>query len=156
MKIFTIVDILLGLLYLMFLLQEVIFEWQYFNLKGPHYFLTAFYFIRVACLPIGLIGFVAIQRDNIVLTKSYFNLVKVQLFLFPALGLVSTHDMCNSYVYYQPCKDIFMQNLLFNILRFAYIFYVAYIAKSYYRRIERGELILVNHGRAIVELINSV
>ena len=33
---------------------------------------------------------------------------------------------------------------------------MAYLAKSYYRRLERGELILVNHGRSIVELINQV
>lgn len=77
MKIFTILDVLLGILYLLFLIQEVIFEWRYFNLKGPHYFLTAFYFMRVASLPIGLIGFVAVQRQSIVLAKAYFNLVKV-------------------------------------------------------------------------------
>ena len=38
----------------------------------------------------------------------------------------------------------------------SYLFYVAYIAKSYQRRVERGEFILVQHGKAIVELINQV
>ena len=33
---------------------------------------------------------------------------------------------------------------------------MAYIAKSYQRRVERGEFILVQHGKAIVELINQV
>ena len=49
-----------------------------------------------------------------------------------------------------------MTNGGFNALRFAYIFYVAYITKSYYRRLERGELILVSHGKSIVELINTL
>ena len=49
-----------------------------------------------------------------------------------------------------------MQNLFFNILRLCYLLYVAYIAKSYQRRVERGEFILVQHGKAIVELINQV
>jgi len=56
MKIFTFIDILLGVFYLMFLVQEVILEWTYFNVGGPHYFLTLHYFMRVAHLPIGIIG----------------------------------------------------------------------------------------------------
>jgi len=56
MKIFTFIDVLLGVLYFMFLVQEVILEWDYFNVGGPHYFLTMFYFMRVAHLPIGIIG----------------------------------------------------------------------------------------------------
>eukprot|EP00347_Sterkiella_histriomuscorum_P008188 403346044 len=156
MKLFTILDVFLGIFYFMFLVQEVIFEWTYFNVNGPHYFLTAFYFMRVAYLPMGLIGFVGAMKQNIVLSKAYFNLVLVQLLIFPALGLASTYDMCNSYVYYEPCKNIFLQNSMFSALRIGYLFYVAYIAKSFYRRLERGEIILVNHGRSIVELINQV
>ena len=49
-----------------------------------------------------------------------------------------------------------MQNLFFNLFRLSYLLYVAYIAKSYQRRVERGEFILVQHGKAIVELINQV
>lgn len=108
MKLFTLVDIFMGVFYFMFLVQEVIFEWTYFNLNGPHYFLTAFYFMRVAYLPMGLIGFWGVMKQNIILSKAYFNLVLVQLMIFPALGLVSTYDMCNSYVYYEPCKNIFL------------------------------------------------
>ena len=34
--------------------------------------------------------------------------------------------------------------------------YSAFIARSYQRRVERGEFILVQHGKAVVELINAV
>ncbi len=78
------------------------------------------------------------------------------LMIFPALGLGSTYDMCHSWVYRETCKQIFTQNLAFNLLRACYCAYVAYIAISYQKRVERGEFILVQHGKAIVELINAV
>lgn len=156
MKLFTLADVFLGVFYFLFLIQEVIFEWAFFNINGPHYFLTAFYFMRCVYLPMGLIGFVGVYRQDILFCRAYYNMVLVQLMIFPVLGLLSTYDMCNSYVYYEPCKNIFMQNSVFSALRIGYLYYVAYIAKSLYRRLERGEIILVNHGRSIVELINKV
>ena len=90
------------------------------------------------------------------MSRAYYHLNLIQLAIFPLLGLLSTYDMCKSYVYYQSCKDIFTTNAAITVLRLLYFFYVSYLAKSYYRRVERGELILVNHGRAIVELINTV
>jgi len=77
------------------------------------------------------------------MAKAYFNLKKFELFLFPALGILSTYDMCQSWLYNETCSQIFMQNALFNFMRGGFLFYVAYIAKSYFRRIERGEFILV-------------
>ena len=43
-----------------------------------------------------------------------------------------------------------------NSFRFLYYYYAAYLIRSYYRRLERGELILVSHGKSIVELISAV
>jgi hypothetical protein len=60
MTILSIIDILLGAFFFVFLIQEVILEWSYFNIHGPFYFLTAFYFMRVTALPIGIIGFIAV------------------------------------------------------------------------------------------------
>lgn len=158
MKMFTVLDILLGVIYIMALLNEVVMDWQWYNLQGPHYFLTLFYLVRCASLPIGFIGFYGVMKrdleSNILLGKAYFNLIKVQAVLFPTIGLLSTYDMCNSYMYNQPCRQIAMWNTGFNVLRLLYLFYQAYIAKSYYRRLQRGERILVECGRSIVELIN--
>ncbi len=50
----------MGVFSAVFLLQEVIWEWDYFNANGPHYFLTLFYFLRVVRLFIGIIGLVAV------------------------------------------------------------------------------------------------
>lgn len=58
--IFSVIDIFLGAFYCVFLLQEVIMEWEYFNANGPHLFLTSFYILRVSSLLIGIIGFVAV------------------------------------------------------------------------------------------------
>ena len=93
MTIFTVIDILLGAFYMLFLLQEVIWEWQFFNANGPHYLLTSFYYLRVSSLPIGVIGFIAVQQQNVVISKAYFNLKKFELGLFPLLGLLSSYDM---------------------------------------------------------------
>ena len=43
-----------------------------------------------------------------------------------------------------------------NMFRFVYYYYSAFIVGSYYRRLERGELILVSHGKGVVELISAV
>ena len=81
MKIFTVLDILLGVIYVLFLFSEVLLQWEWFNLGGPHYFLTAFYFMRCASLPIGMIGLYGIMKrdldSNILFAKAYFNLIKV-------------------------------------------------------------------------------
>jgi hypothetical protein len=61
MTLFTFLDIVMGAFYFLFLLQEVIWEWEFFNANGPHYMLTLFYYIRVSTLPFGIIGFMAVQ-----------------------------------------------------------------------------------------------
>lgn len=156
MVIFTILDILLGAFYFFFLLEDVIWSWKYFNINGPYYFLTLFYYLRVGILPIGIIGFIGVVYKNLIFAKAYFNLTVTIMLMFPVVGLLSSNDMCRSYIYYQSCKDIWTFNSAFNLLRFFYHFYAAYLSKSYYRRIERGEIILVTHGKSIVELINAV
>lgn len=100
MVIFTIIDILLGAFYFLFLMEEVIWSWNYFNINGPHYFLTLFYYLRVGTLPIGVIGFIGVVNKNIILAKAYFNLAKTAMILFPTIGALSSFDMCKSYVYY--------------------------------------------------------
>ncbi len=112
--------------------------------------------MRVTSIPIGAIGFLSVQNHSPLFSRAYYHLTMVEATVFPVIGFLSSYDMCQSYVYNEPCKNIFMTNGGFNALRFAYLFYVAYIAKSYYRRIERGELILVTHGKSIVELINTI
>lgn len=72
------------------------------------------------------------------------------------IGWLSSYDMCVSFVYYESCSKIFMWNSIFMATRFAYYFYVAFISASYSFRIQRGEIILVNHGKAIVELISTI
>lgn len=61
LTLFAVVDIFLGAFCLLFLFQEVIWEWEYFNANGPHYFLTLFYYLRVVHLPLGVIGFIGVQ-----------------------------------------------------------------------------------------------
>lgn len=160
MKLFTVCDILLGVIYLLYLVNEVLLEWTMYNIGGPFYFLTLLYFLRVASLPVGLIGFVAVHKKDldqgVLLAKAYFNLVRVEAFLFPLVGILATYDMCRSYLFFENCKHIGLWNVSINVVRFCYLFYVAYITKSYYRRLQRGERILVECGRSIVELINQV
>ena len=67
------------------LLVEVIWAWDYFNASGPHYFLTAFYYLRCAKLPMGVIGFIGVSKQSAMLVKIYFNLKKCELAVLPAL-----------------------------------------------------------------------
>ncbi|TNV75981.1 hypothetical protein FGO68_gene139 [Halteria grandinella] len=156
MLIFTVLDIFIGALYTMFLYQEVIVEWDYFNANGPHYLLTSLYYIRVLVLPIGILGFYGVSRQSLPLTRIYFLCILGQFAVLPLLGLLSSYDMCQSWIYHEPCKQIFTQNAVFSLLRALYLFYSAYITHSYRCRVERGELILVHHGKGIVELINTL
>ena len=59
---FSVIDIFLGVFAAVFLLQEVVWEWEYFNASGPLYFLTTFYILRVARLFIGIVGLVGVQK----------------------------------------------------------------------------------------------
>jgi len=107
-KIFSVIDVILGALYVMFLLQEVIFEWSYFNLNGPHFALTAFYFLRVLSLPSGVIGAFAVNNQSVNLSKIYCYFILFEGVTYSLLGVLSSYDMCHSYVYYEPCKDIWV------------------------------------------------
>jgi hypothetical protein len=83
-------------------------EWNYFFLNGPHYFLTVFYFLRVLSLPIGILGFVAVAKQSINLATHYYYATLFEVCVFPMTGFLASYDMCNSYVYYEPCKDIIL------------------------------------------------
>ena len=156
MTIFSVIDIIMGAMSMILLLQEVLWDWRNFNINGPHYMLTLFYFMRVIGLPIGMIGFIAISNSSLLMAKCYFNMKTVEMALIPFIGILSSGNMCNSYLYTDPCNKIYLLNTALNVGRFCYLFYAAYLAKSYYRRLERGEKILVNYGKSIVELINSI
>ena len=156
LSLFAVLDIVLGVLYALFFYREIVLEWNFFRINGPHYIMLAFYASRILSLPIGIVGFLAVKNQSAKVASLYHGLTLFELLIFPALGMASTIDMCESWLYREACNQILVQNLFFNVLRVCYLFYVAYIAKSYQRRIERGELILVQHGKAIVELINQV
>ena len=152
----SVLDIILGVFYLMYLVQEVFWEWEYFNANGPHYILVAFYYLRVSSLPVGLVGFIAVSKQNALLARGYYTLTMIELAVFPLLGFLSSYDMCQSWLYRETCEQIYVQNAVFNFFRAGYLVYSAFIARSYQRRVERGEFILVQHGKAVVELINAV
>ena len=61
LTLFSVLDIFLGAFYLLYLIQEVFWEWEYFNANGPHYILLAFYYLRVSSLPVGIVGFLAVS-----------------------------------------------------------------------------------------------
>ena len=62
LSLFAVVDIILGVLYALFFNQEIIYDWRYFNINGPHYVLLAFYSLRMLSLPIGIVGLVAVKK----------------------------------------------------------------------------------------------
>ncbi len=62
MLLFSYLDIFMGTIYLLYLIQEVIWEWEYFNANGPHYLLTVFYYLRIVSLPLGFLGLIAVQK----------------------------------------------------------------------------------------------
>ena len=72
LTLFSVLDIFLGAFYLLYLIQEVIFEWEYFNANGPHYFLLVFLYLRVTSLPIGIVGFISVTNQNQKLAKIYY------------------------------------------------------------------------------------
>ena len=154
LSLFAVLDIILGVLYALFFYQEIVHDWNYFRINGPHYILLTFYTSRILSIPIGIVGVLAVNNQSAKVASLYHGLTMFELTLFPALGIASTFDMCESWLYREACNQILVQNVFFNILRFCYLFYVAFIARSYQRRVERGEFILVQHGKAIVELIN--
>ena len=86
--------------------------------------------------------------------KVYYQTKIYEMITLPVLGLISVTDRCKMLTYYQTCSDIFIYSSVFFSISFFYNFYIAYLAKSFYRRLERGEIILVTHGRSIVELID--
>ena len=152
----SVFDIILGVFYCLFLAADVIGEWRFFNLNGPHYLLTTYYVIRIASLTFGILGLMSSIKLDVSLAKCYYNTKIYELIVLPTLGLASSYDMCQSYVYNQPCNDIIVRVGVANTIRLALLLYSAYIAKSYYRRLERGEIILATYGRSIVELIDQV
>jgi hypothetical protein len=124
---------------------------------GSHYFITASYISRSYSLLFGIIGLYSTLTLNHKIGR-YYLLAKIYEFIFnPLLGVLSTIDMCDSYMYlYESCKQIFMINVLMSLIKLLYLFYAAHLVKSFITRLKRGELILVIHGRAIVDLINSI
>lgn len=40
--------------------------------------------------------------------------------------------------------------------KFFIMFYIAFLAKSTYRRLQRGEILLVSHGGQILSLMNQI
>ena len=156
LAIFSVIDIILGVFYCLYFASEVIGIWDFYNINGPHYILTTFLFLRMVTLPGGVVGLIASMKMDACTGYIYYKIKMAEMAVLPALGLFSAYDMCQSYIYHDPCDEIFVSVGVLNSCRFAYLFYVAFIAKSFYRRIERGELILVNHGRSIAMLIDHI
>lgn len=98
--IFSFLDILFGVFYCLFLATEVIAEWEFFNINGPHYFLTAFYFLRVGSLTYGIIGFASTFSLSAYQGKIYYYTKLFEMAVLPTLGLLSSFDMCESYIYH--------------------------------------------------------
>jgi hypothetical protein len=92
--IFSVFDIILGVFYCLFLSTEVISDWEFYNINGPHYFLTALYFIRISSLTFGIIGFSSMIKLSAPLAKTYYKTKLFELAVLPALGLLSSYDMC--------------------------------------------------------------
>jgi len=149
-SLFAVLDIILGVFYCLFLAADVIGEWRFFNLNGPHYFLTTYYFLRIACLSFGVIGLMASLKLSATYAKVYYQMKMYEVIVLPILGMASSYDMCNSYVYNSECHEIVVWVGAINASKVVMLLYSAYIAKSFYRRIERGEIILATYGRGIV------
>ena len=103
LSLFSVVDIILGVLYALFFYQEIIYDWRYFNINGPHYYLLAFYSVRILTLPIGIVGLVGVKNQSAKVAGWYHNLTIFELLVFPTLGLLSTLDMCKSWLYREAC-----------------------------------------------------
>ena len=104
----SVLDIILGVFYLMYLVQEVFWEWEYFNANGPHYILVTFYYLRVSSLPVGIVGFIAVSKQNALMAKGYCTLAMIELAVFPLLGFLSSYDMCQSWLYRETCEQIYV------------------------------------------------
>ena len=92
----TFLDIDMGALYFLFLLQTVIWEWEFFNRNGPQYMLTLYYYIKFSKFPFGIIGFMAIQHDSCDIPK---------LALRPQCGTFSTRTTHHA-LSYEPHTGI--------------------------------------------------
>eukprot|EP00347_Sterkiella_histriomuscorum_P015023 403358599 len=154
---FSIIDLLLGLAYIYQFISEVYMVWTYYNINGPHHILTIFYLARMLSLPIGILGLLSLRhKHDTKLVKVYFICKLLEMFLFPAIGFLASYDMCQSYIFFDPCKQIFLTQSMFSVIRMIIYFYQAYVIRSYIMRLERGEFILANHGRAIIEMISKL
>jgi len=81
----------------------------------------------------------------------------VELVFNPLTGVLQIYDQCRLYrMYGQFCEDFLKFDIAFNFLKFFVLFYNCYLAKSLFKRLERGELILCSHGRQVVDLINQI
>ena len=103
---FAIVDIIMGIFYCLQLAGDVILEWKFFNLNGPHYLLMALYLLRPLCFIYGIIGLIASIKVDAPHAKTYYRMKQAELAVIPLLSIVATIDMCNSYVYGSTCKDL--------------------------------------------------
>jgi hypothetical protein len=155
--IFAVIDILIGVFSALQFLNVYLNRHEYFiyhGYDGTLYFLVLNLWAKPIALIFGITGLVAALQLNPNIAKFYYKAKLVEMVAFPLIGMLTTIDMLRSYTYYQNDMFIIGQSAVWNGFKFAYYFYVAYIAISFQRRLEKGEIILVSHGRSIVELVN--
>ncbi len=104
LSLFAVLDIILGVLYALFFYQEIVNDWRFFSINGPHYIMLSFYAARILCLPIGIVGVLAVKNQSAKVASLYHALTLFELAIFPALGIASTFDMCQSWLYREACN----------------------------------------------------
>ena len=89
--------------------------------------------------------------------KWYYNFKIFETIFNPLTGVLMVGESCQIMGYYgQSCYDFLFWDMIWMLSKFFLMFYVAYIAKSVYIRLQRGEVLLVSHGQQILALVNSI
>lgn len=148
--VFSIIDIFIGVLALLRLIIVTLNGRDYrifYGYDGFLIFLSMDLWFKPLALIVGISGLVAALRLDLTKARLYYKIKIVEMILLPSIGVLSIIDMNKSYIYHRSTEDIITTQIIWSLIIFFYYFYVAYIAKSFHRRLEKGELILASHGR---------
>jgi len=132
-------------------------EWEFYNkiIGTPHF--TILHEI-VACfgLLIGMSGWGASVRLSPTLGVIYYFLKLIEALINPTTGIMMQFEQEKIFKFIDGRDKELTTWIFINILKYFLLLYTAYLAKSFVKRIQRGEYILVAHGRGVLDLMSTI
>jgi hypothetical protein len=153
--IFCLLDVLCGIWALidLFDLNNIM---EYIDLETNAYYVKAFYVLRPIALVTGLVGVCNVCSLTKGTANIYLCLKLIELFVLTPLTILSIFDFCKAYIFVNECDEIKMSYSFYALWRLLYQGYGSYLAYSVAKRIQRGEYVLICHGKKVVDMLNQI